>query len=200
MGTGPGLTPVGAATRTRAPRPRARQTRRLLALSILGHAAISLFTAAALSAQPVMRPAWRTTEGSASRAHPTPISVLTASAVPGDTGWTRSVVFVAAGASLALRRPVVSSLPAPDRWFGRDKWLHAAVAASLQFTAYALLSTHGASRSASHLGATFLTGAVSVGKEWHDARSGGVFSRKDLVWDAIGALAGSTAAHQIDGS
>jgi uncharacterized protein YfiM (DUF2279 family) len=64
---------------------------------------------------------------------------------------------------------------------------------------YGLLRLAGASRGASLVGATTVAAAAGVGKEVHDARQGGKASARDLIWDAIGILAGSGLARLGDG-
>jgi hypothetical protein len=43
-----------------------------------------------------------------------------------------------------------------------------------------------------------VTAAVSIGKEVHDARSGGDASVKDLIWDAGGAAGASLLLHHTE--
>ena len=75
----------------------------------------------------------------------------------------------------------------PDRWFGPDKLKHFFVAAFTQSVAYsALQATHVRHRQAM-TAAWAVTATVSVAKELHDRRTTGLFSVRDLVWDAAGA-------------
>lgn len=76
-----------------------------------------------------------------------------------------------------------------DPWFGRDKVKHFLVSAFAQSVGYAGLQAAGADRPAALAGATLLTATVGIGKEVADRRAGGVFSRRDLAWDAAGAAA-----------
>lgn len=87
-------------------------------------------------------------------------------------------------ASLAL----VAQLAAPrDSWFGVDKLKHFFVAAFTQSVAYSALQAAKVRHDRALAGAWAVTAAVSVAKEVHDARTTGLFSVRDLVWDAAGA-------------
>jgi uncharacterized protein YfiM (DUF2279 family) len=82
--------------------------------------------------------------------------------------------------ALALRHP-------PDAWFGPDKLKHLFIGAFTQSMTYSLLQAARVDRDRALVGAWVVTGAVSVVKEVHDRRSYGLFSVRDLVWDAAGA-------------
>ena len=75
----------------------------------------------------------------------------------------------------------------PDAWFGQDKARHFFLAAFVQSMTYGSLRGTGLSHGSALAGASFVTGAVSVGKEVRDRRVTGTFSTRDLVWDAAGA-------------
>jgi putative lipoprotein len=75
----------------------------------------------------------------------------------------------------------------PDHWFGADKLKHFFVAAFTQTVAYSALQAAKADHGGAMAGAWAVTAAVSVGKELHDRRTTGLFSLRDLVWDAAGA-------------
>ena len=81
---------------------------------------------------------------------------------------------------------------AADRWFGPDKVKHFLLSALTQSLAYSVtqVTTRG-SRSSLLLSASFASAAVGIGKEMHDRRSYGLFSVRDLAWDAAGAGAAS---------
>ena len=87
-------------------------------------------------------------------------------------------------ASLAFTPPPP---PPPDRWFGSDKLKHFLVAAFTQSVTYSALQAARVHHDAALAGAWAVTGAVSIAKEVHDRRSYGLFSVKDLMWDAAGA-------------
>jgi uncharacterized protein YfiM (DUF2279 family) len=78
---------------------------------------------------------------------------------------------------------------AGDRWFAPDKAKHFFMAAFVQNVSFGGLRSVGVGRSWSLAGASAITSAVSVGKEVHDAASGGSASLKDLTWDAAGLVA-----------
>jgi uncharacterized protein YfiM (DUF2279 family) len=79
-------------------------------------------------------------------------------------------------------------LAAPrDAWFGADKLKHFFVAAFTQSVTYSVLQASHVRHDRALAGAWAVTAAVSVAKELHDKRTTGVFSVRDLVWDAAGA-------------
>ena len=80
---------------------------------------------------------------------------------------------------------------AGDRWFAADKAKHFFTAALAQSMSFSALRAVGLSRSGALVGATVVTGAVSVGKDLYDRTSGGDPSLKDLTWDAAGMAAAS---------
>ena len=77
--------------------------------------------------------------------------------------------------------------PGGDSWFGADKVKHFFMGAFVQSVAYGAVRATGARHDASLVAATGVTAAVSIGKEWWDAQSGGTPSVRDLAWDAAGA-------------
>jgi uncharacterized protein YfiM (DUF2279 family) len=77
--------------------------------------------------------------------------------------------------------------PPPDKWFGSDKLKHFFVAAFTQSVAYSALQAARVRHDQAVAGAWAVTATVSVAKEIHDRRSYGLFSVRDLVWDAAGA-------------
>jgi uncharacterized protein YfiM (DUF2279 family) len=83
--------------------------------------------------------------------------------------------------------PSVASVASADRWFSADKLEHFLSAAFVQSLAYGSLRGVGASHGAAMAGASVTTAVVGVGKEIHDARTGGDPSLRDLAWDAAGA-------------
>ena len=88
-----------------------------------------------------------------------------------------------------MRFAIVLTLLAPggDGWFGADKVKHFFSAAFVQSMGYSTLRAAGADHGLSLGGATAATAAVSLGKEVRDRRTKGVFSVRDLAWDAAGA-------------
>ena len=81
----------------------------------------------------------------------------------------------------------LSLLAPPDHWFGSDKLKHFFVAAFTQSVAYSALQTARVRHDRALAGAWAVTATVSVAKEIHDSRTTGLFSVRDLVWDAAGA-------------
>ena len=75
----------------------------------------------------------------------------------------------------------------PDKWFGSDKLKHLLVAAFTQSVSYSALQVAHVRHDRAVAGAWLVTATVSVAKEVHDRRSYGLFSVRDLVWDAAGA-------------
>ena len=96
-----------------------------------------------------------------------------------------------AGLLLASLAPAAAAQRPADRWFGADKVKHFVAAFVVQSVAYAGLRVADLPHGGALAGATAVTAAVSVWKERVDRRATGLFSRRDLVWDALGA---STAA------
>jgi uncharacterized protein YfiM (DUF2279 family) len=75
-----------------------------------------------------------------------------------------------------------------DRWFAEDKMRHLSMAfASTSFGHAAARAAGIGSGTATALGAA-AAAVASVGKEVFDRRAGGIFSYRDLVWDAAGIL------------
>ncbi len=74
-----------------------------------------------------------------------------------------------------------------DHWFAPDKVKHFFVSAFVQSVSYSALRAARADDRQAILGASAVSLAVGVGKEWHDRRAGGDFSLKDLTWDVAGA-------------
>jgi len=75
----------------------------------------------------------------------------------------------------------------PDNWFGSDKLKHFFIAAFTQTVAYSALQAARVHHDQALVGAWAVTATVSVAKELRDRRSYGLFSYRDLVWDAAGA-------------
>ena len=71
--------------------------------------------------------------------------------------------------------------------FGVDKVKHFFIAGFVETLTFAGLEAAGAKRSPARTAAIGTTVVVSFGREIHDRRTKGLFSVKDLVWDALGA-------------
>jgi len=76
--------------------------------------------------------------------------------------------------------------PPSDRWFSPDKFKHFFMAAFVQSVTYSALRATDLGHRSSLIGASTASVAISVGKEMSDARRTGLFSKRDLVWDAAG--------------
>jgi len=87
--------------------------------------------------------------------------------------------------ALALLQAPVT--PPRDHWFGPDKLKHFFVAAFTQTVTYSVLQAAKVKHDPALASATAVTAVVSVAKEVHDRRTTGLFSFRDLVWDAAGA-------------
>jgi uncharacterized protein YfiM (DUF2279 family) len=86
--------------------------------------------------------------------------------------------------ALALQ---ATSAPPRDHWFGADKLKHFLVAAFTQTVTYSALQAAKVRHEPALATATAVTAVVSVAKEVRDRRTTGLFSLRDLVWDAAGA-------------
>jgi len=86
--------------------------------------------------------------------------------------------------------------PKGDNWFSADKAKHFFTAAFVQSASFGGLRAVGADRSVSLAGASVVSAGFSIGKEVHDARSGGLASGKDLLWDVAGMIAASAVLTQ----
>jgi len=75
----------------------------------------------------------------------------------------------------------------PDNWFGSDKLKHFFIAAFTQTVAYSAFQAAQVRHDQAVAGAWAVTATVSIAKEIRDRRSYGLFSYRDLVWDAAGA-------------
>lgn len=89
-------------------------------------------------------------------------------------------------AEVALALALAAS-PPDDHWFGPDKLKHFFVAAFTQSVTYSALQASRARHDQALVAAWAVTAAMSVAKEAHDRRTTGLFSVRDLVWDAAGA-------------
>jgi putative lipoprotein len=85
-----------------------------------------------------------------------------------------------------------------DRWFGVDKLKHFVVSALAQSVAHGALQWAGARPTPALLGSLGAGVALGVGREVHDRRTKGAFSRRDLVWDAAGLAAATALARHTE--
>jgi uncharacterized protein YfiM (DUF2279 family) len=101
-------------------------------------------------------------------------------------------------ALVSARKPEPPEHAGGDRWLGVDKVQHFFVAGFVYAASFSVARLAGAERQPALAIAVAPTALVSVGKEVHDRRTGGRFSVKDLVADALGAAAyGALLAHTV---
>ena len=74
-----------------------------------------------------------------------------------------------------------------DAWFSADKVKHFFISAFVQSVAYSSARGAGVGHGGSLAAASATTGVLGVAKEARDRRAYGVFSYRDLAWDAAGA-------------
>lgn len=90
--------------------------------------------------------------------------------------------------TLACTVPAQAQKPKPpDPVIGVDKVKHFFIAGFVESMSFAGLQAAGSNRSAARASAITVTAIVSVAREVHDKRKKGLFSVRDLAWDAIGA-------------
>ena len=93
-------------------------------------------------------------------------------------------------ASLLLAHPLHAQKPKrADPVFGVDKVKHFFIAGFVESMSFAGMQAAGSNRSTARISALGATAIVSVGREIHDKKKKGLFSVRDLAWDAIGASA-----------
>lgn len=71
--------------------------------------------------------------------------------------------------------------------FGIDKVKHFFIAGFIETVAFAGAQAAGSSRSTARSVAIGTAAVASIGREIHDGRTKGLFSIRDLAWDALGA-------------
>lgn len=92
------------------------------------------------------------------------------------------------GIALAFAVPLQAQKVKPaDPLFGVDKVKHFFIAGFVESMTFAGMQAAGSNRSAARISAISATAVVSIGREIHDKRKKGLFSVRDLAWDAIGA-------------
>jgi len=77
-----------------------------------------------------------------------------------------------------------------DRWFAEDKMRHFAMAFATTSFGHAGARALGADADVATAIGAAATIVASIGKEVYDRRTGGIFSARDLVWDAAGIVLG----------
>lgn len=83
-----------------------------------------------------------------------------------------------------------------DRWIAEDKWKHFFLSFAATMLAYGTLRTAGLNDAAALPGAAAAAGGAGVWKELRDRELTGLFSVRDLVWDAAGIGVGLGVAVQ----
>ena len=99
---------------------------------------------------------------------------------------------MAALAAAALASPTGAGAQAAhsrerDSWFGADKIKHFFMSAFIESLTFSGLQAVGVHRNAAFAGAIGAVAAAGIAKEMHDKRTRGLFSVRDLSWDAAGA-------------
>ena len=93
-------------------------------------------------------------------------------------------------ALLLIAAPLEAQKVKPaDPVFGVDKVKHFFIAGFVESTAFAGMQAAGSNRSAAKTGAIAAVAVVSIAREAYDKKKKGLFSFRDLAWDAIGASA-----------
>jgi len=85
-----------------------------------------------------------------------------------------------------------------DGWFSSDKAKHFFTSAFVQSVSFSTLRATGLRSNPSLAGASAITAAIGVSKEVYDLRKAGDPSRKDLVWDALGAASATLLLRQTE--
>jgi hypothetical protein len=90
------------------------------------------------------------------------------------------------------------SRPRPaDPVFGVDKVKHFFIAGVVETMTFSGLQAAGANRSPARAGAVGAAVIASLGREFHDRKTKGLFSLRDLAWDAIGASAALMVINKV---
>ena len=95
--------------------------------------------------------------------------------------------------SLTLHGP---QTPPADRWFALDKWKHFATCAVIQGVGYGVASGRNGHSASLRIGAGAVA-AAGLGRELYDRKTKKHFSKKDLVWDALGGAVAAVALHAV---
>lgn len=103
-------------------------------------------------------------------------------------------------ATLVLLCLALPSVAGADEWWARDKALHLSVSLGLGGAAYGGLWLTGDDTPEARLALSFsLAMLPGLAKElYDDGQPGNRFSGKDMAWNAIGALVGSTLGYVIE--
>lgn len=89
-----------------------------------------------------------------------------------------------------------TTVPYADEWFAEDKLRHFFLSFAVTNLGYGAARTAGLDHGLAEIVAVAGAAAAGLWKEFHDRSIGKPFSRKDLVWDGLGILAGLVLATQ----
>lgn len=94
--------------------------------------------------------------------------------------------------------PSAQTAPSEDRWFAEDKFKHFWLSFAATSLTFGFVDAAGLDWPEAGVAAGVVAGGAGVWKEFSDRERGERFSRKDLVWDALGVgvallLAGRTS-------
>jgi uncharacterized protein YfiM (DUF2279 family) len=96
-----------------------------------------------------------------------------------------------------LAAPAPASAYAEDAWLGEDKVRHFAASYAVVAFGYGGGRAAGLGTDAALAGAIVMSAAAGIWKEFHDRATHGLFSYRDLVWDAAGILTGVVLVRQV---
>lgn len=104
---------------------------------------------------------------------------------------------LASAAAPAAAQRIAGTAHPPDAWWGEDKVQHFAASAAVTVMAYggARMPLEPDAAIGVAIGSAALAG---LWKEVRDLRSGGPFSFRDLVWDALGITVGYLWVREIE--
>lgn len=93
--------------------------------------------------------------------------------------------------SLTINMMFAQSAVVRDSWFGIDKIKHFFLSAFITSVSFGSLQAVGANRSTALTGAIGVTAGAGLARELYNRRTTGIFSVRDLTWDAAGIGAAS---------
>jgi len=104
----------------------------------------------------------------------------------------RPIIHLSLGLNLLFAQAAV----ARDPWFGVDKIKHFFMSAFVTSVSFSAIQATGANRKTAMTGAVGASLAVGAAREIHNRRTTGLFSLKDLTWDAAGTAAAAAMLNQ----
>jgi uncharacterized protein YfiM (DUF2279 family) len=94
-------------------------------------------------------------------------------------------------------RPAVRLAPPDaDAWLGEDKVRHFTMSYAVVAVGFGTARAAGIERNTALASAAASAAAAGLLKEVYDRATGGIFSTRDLVWDAAGIIAGVLVLRQ----